>query len=64
VTTRDVVDDGPSFGAGPPGAASLRFGVVDVRAWTYGVRLRVGPNDAGGTLVRLGIPSQADECEP
>jgi signal transduction histidine kinase len=64
VTTIDVVDDGPGFGAGPPGAASLGFGVVDGLARTCGVRLRVRPNHPKGTLVRLEIPSQSDESGP
>jgi signal transduction histidine kinase len=53
-----VQDNGPGFGHGPPGAASLGLGVVTTLLESCGGSLEVqGPAD-GGALVRILIPAE------
>jgi signal transduction histidine kinase len=53
----DVDDDGPGFGAGPPGLASLGLGIVrDFTTGSGGV-LKIGTSDLGGSRVRIRLPA-------
>jgi signal transduction histidine kinase len=52
----DVIDDGPGFGHGPPGAASLGLTVVTSMLESCGGALEVGAPDAGGAHVRITVP--------
>ena len=51
--TLAVTDDGPGFGRGPRGRASLGLGIVDGLAATCGARLHIGAARGGGTRVAL-----------
>jgi signal transduction histidine kinase len=53
----EVTDDGPGFGSGPPGAASLGLRVVTSLLDSCGGRLDVQAPEAGGTRVRIVIPA-------
>jgi signal transduction histidine kinase len=55
----DVTDDGPGFGNGPPGTASLGLGVVTTLLESCGGRLDVQVPEAGGTRIRITIPVRA-----
>jgi signal transduction histidine kinase len=52
----DVTDNGPGFGNGPPGTASLGLGVVTALLESCGGRLDVQVPEAGGTRIRITIP--------
>jgi signal transduction histidine kinase len=52
----DVDDDGPGFGAGPPGLASLGLGIVRDLATGCGGSLRIGASHLGGTRVQIRLP--------
>lgn len=54
----EVLDDGPGFGHGPPGAASLGLGVVTSLLESCGGRLEVQAPPGGGALVRIAIPAE------
>jgi signal transduction histidine kinase len=54
----DVVDDGPGFGHGPPGAASLGLGVVTTLLESCGGALEIRAPDGGGAHVRIVVPVQ------
>jgi len=54
-----VTDNGPGFGNGPPGTASLGLGVVTSLLESCGGRLEVQAPEIGGTRVRIIIPAQA-----
>jgi signal transduction histidine kinase len=54
----DVTDDGPGFGAGPPGTASLGLGVVRSLLEACGGSLTVQSPRGGGTTVRILLPSE------
>jgi signal transduction histidine kinase len=54
----DVTDDGPGFGAGPPGTASLGLGVVRSLLEACGGSLTVRSPRGGGTTVRILLPSE------
>ncbi len=56
----EVLDDGPGFGHGPPGAASLGLGVVTTLLESCGGSLEVRAPAGGGALVRIVIPSGSD----
>lgn len=51
-----VIDDGPGFGGGPAGVASLGLGIVTELARHCGARLRVCPAEHGGTRALLSFP--------
>jgi signal transduction histidine kinase len=52
----DVIDDGPGFGHGPPGAASLGLGVVTTLLESCGGTLEIRAPAAGGAHVRIVVP--------
>jgi signal transduction histidine kinase len=54
----EVSDDGPGFGAGPPGTASLGLGVVRSLLEACGGSLTVQPPRGRGTTVRILLPSE------
>lgn len=60
-TVIDVTDDGPGFGNGPPGLASLGLRVVRSLLSSCGGTLAVQSPEAGGTRVRMVLPSQRHE---
>ncbi|QFU87261.1 sensor histidine kinase KdpD [Amycolatopsis sp. YIM 10] len=53
VITVEVADDGPGFGAGPAGWASLGLGIVERLAEACGCGFQVMTAGSGGTRVRL-----------
>ena len=53
----EVLDNGPGFGHGPPGAASLGLGVVTSLLESSGGSMEVEAPADGGALVRLVIPA-------
>jgi len=58
-TVIDVIDDGPGFGNGPPGTASLGLRVTASLLERTGGRLDVQPPPPlGGTRVRVVLPGQ------
>lgn len=56
-TVIQVDDDGPGFGAGPGGLASLGLGIVHDLVGDYGGGLEVRRCDLGGARVRILLPS-------
>jgi signal transduction histidine kinase len=52
----DVIDDGPGFGQGPPGAASLGLGVVTSLLESCGGALEIRAPESGGAHVRIMVP--------
>jgi signal transduction histidine kinase len=52
----DVIDDGPGFGQGPPGAASLGLGVVTTLLESCGGALEISAPESGGAHVRIAVP--------
>ncbi len=52
----EVLDNGPGFGNGPPGAASLGLGVVTTLLESCGGSMEVDAPSGGGALVRIVIP--------
>lgn len=56
----DVIDDGPGFGNGPPGVASLGLRVATSLLESCGGTLEVHSPTAGGTRVRITLPGQGD----
>jgi signal transduction histidine kinase len=54
----EVLDNGPGFGHGPPGAASLGLGVVTTLLESCGGSMEVEAPAGGGALVRLVIPAE------
>jgi signal transduction histidine kinase len=58
-TTIDVADDGPGFGAGPPGTSSLGLEVITTLLEACGGSLEVNSPPAGGTRVRVMVPTEA-----
>ena len=54
----DVIDDGPGFGQGPPGAASLGLGVVTTLLESCGGTLEIRAPESGGAHVRILVPEQ------
>jgi signal transduction histidine kinase len=60
----EVTDDGPGFGGGPPGTASLGLGVVSSLLESCGGRLEVRAPEAGGTRVRIMIPARPIPVPP
>jgi signal transduction histidine kinase len=52
----EVTDDGPGFGKGPPGTASLGLPVVRSLLKSIGGQLEVDTPEAGGTRVRIVLP--------
>jgi signal transduction histidine kinase len=61
-TVIDVTDDGPGFGAGPPGTASLGLEVVTALLESCGGALAVERPPRGGTSVLVALP--ADVAAP
>jgi signal transduction histidine kinase len=59
----DINDDGPGFGHGPKGFASLGLGIVQDFAVERGGRMEVGRGLHGGTCARLVLPALFDEWE-
>jgi signal transduction histidine kinase len=55
----DIVDDGPGFGAGPPGMASLGLEVVASLLRGCGGSLEMESRPGGGSLVRVLVPGRA-----
>ncbi len=55
----EVTDDGPGFGKGPAGVASLGLTVVTSLLESCGGRLEVQAPEAGGTRVRMIFPVRA-----
>ena len=56
-TVIDVTDDGPGFGAGPPGSASLGLEVVTALLESCGGALAIQAPPQGGTTVLVALPS-------
>ncbi|MGD0927758.1 MAG: ATP-binding protein [Streptosporangiaceae bacterium] len=52
----DVIDDGPGFGQGPPGAASLGLGVVTTLLESCGGALEILAPASDGAHVRILVP--------
>jgi signal transduction histidine kinase len=52
----DVIDDGPGFGQGPPGAASLGLSVVTTLLESCGGTLEIRAPASGGAHVRIVVP--------
>ena len=59
----DINDDGPGFGCGPKGFASLGLGIVQDFAVERGGRVEVGRGLHGGTCARLVLPALCGEWE-
>ena len=57
-TVIDVTDDGPGFGAGPPGSASLGMEVVTSLLESCGGALAVQQPPQGGTTVLVALPGE------
>lgn len=58
-TVIDVTDDGPGFGASPPGLASLGLDIVTSLLESAGGSLMIGsPPAAGGTTVTVVLPRE------
>ncbi|HEX6074653.1 MAG TPA: sensor histidine kinase [Micromonosporaceae bacterium] len=53
----EVDDDGPGFGAGPPGLASLGLGIVRDFTDGSGGSLQIGQSRLGGSLVQIRLPA-------
>ncbi len=60
----EVLDNGPGFGHGPPGAASLGLGVVTTLLESCGGSMAVDAPSGGGALVRIVIPVLARGGDP
>ena len=58
-TIVQVDDDGPGFGAGPGGLASLGLGIVHDLVSGYGGGLEIRRCELGGARVRILLPSAA-----
>jgi len=58
----DVADDGPGFGHGPSGRASLGLSVVTSLLYTCGGSLEVRSPHNGGTLVSIRLPAGRGEA--
>lgn len=56
----EVIDNGPGFGLGPPGKASLGLDVARSLLRSCGGGLEISTPDAGGTQVRLVLPASCD----
>ncbi|WP_093146387.1 sensor histidine kinase [Saccharopolyspora antimicrobica] len=56
----EITDDGPGFGNGPRGSASLGLGIVLALAQRCGAELRVDPAPGGGTCARLVFPAHLE----
>jgi signal transduction histidine kinase len=56
-TTVQVDDDGPGFGSGPSGLASLGLGIVQDFVAQYGGRLEISQGELGGGCVRIQLPA-------
>jgi signal transduction histidine kinase len=57
-TVIEVADDGPGFGSGPPGKASLGLDIITSLLESCGGKLEVRSPSAGGALVRIVLPSR------
>ena len=55
----DVIDDGPGFGQGPPGVASLGLGVVTTLLESCGGVMEIRAPGSGGAHVRILVPVRA-----
>jgi signal transduction histidine kinase len=53
----DIADDGPGFGAGPAGTASLGMGIVRSLLEACGGSLAVSSPPSGGTVVSVALPA-------
>jgi signal transduction histidine kinase len=53
----EVTDDGPGFGAGPPGTASLGMGIVGSLLEACGGSLAVSAPAGGGTVASVALPA-------
>lgn len=64
---RDVViqidDDGPGFGAGPKGLASLGLGIVQDFVVESGGSIELRPSKLGGSCVRIVLPAITDASD-
>lgn len=58
-TIIEVADDGPGFGAGPAGTASLGLEILTALLGACGGSLDVSPNPSRGTVVRVEMPQHA-----
>lgn len=58
-TIIDVADDGPGFGAGPPGTGSLGLEVITALLEACGGSLEVDSPPGGGARVRVIVPTEA-----
>jgi signal transduction histidine kinase len=56
MATIDVTDDGPGFGNGPPGRASLGLRVVTSLLASCGGTLDISPAGPAGTHARITLP--------
>jgi signal transduction histidine kinase len=52
-----VDDDGPGFGAGPPGIASLGLHIVQEMTDSAGGELEIANGETGGCRVRMSLPA-------
>jgi signal transduction histidine kinase len=57
-TVIEVTDDGPGFGAGRPGMASLGLEIVDSLLASCEGIMEVGSSASGGTRVRIVLPGR------
>lgn len=55
--TIQVDDDGPGFGSGPPGLASLGLGIVHDLVSGHGGGLEVRHSESGGARIRILLPA-------
>jgi signal transduction histidine kinase len=58
-TIIDVVDDGPGFGAGPPGTGSIGLEIITTLLQACGGSLEVESAPGKGTRVRVIVPTEA-----
>lgn len=54
----EITDDGPGFGAGPPGSASLGLEIVTSLLESFGGSMAVESTPGAGTTVRLLLPRE------
>jgi signal transduction histidine kinase len=59
MTIIDVADDGPGFGAGPPGTGSFGLEVITTLLEACGGSLEVDSPPGGGARVRVTVPTEA-----
>lgn len=63
-TVVEVADDGPGFGTGPRGTASLGLEIVTSLLEACGGSLEISSPDGGGTIARVRLPAAATAAGP